>query len=96
MIEIKNLSKQFEQDCPVLQPMDFSDEVHTLAVIGPSGGGKSTLLRIIGGLIAPTTGTLSVNGEKVEDIKLTYGKSDFETEFILKKGKKNFMKMTLG
>ncbi|WWR16924.1 ATP-binding cassette domain-containing protein [Lachnospiraceae bacterium JLR.KK008] len=65
-IEFHNLSKQFEQDCPVLQPMDFSDEVHTLAVIGPSGGGKSTLLRIIGGLIAPTTGTLSVNGEKVE------------------------------
>lgn len=64
-IEFQNLSKQFETGRLVLQPMDFYDEVHTLAVIGPSGGGKSTLLRIIGGLIAPTTGTLRVNGEEV-------------------------------
>lgn len=63
-IEFHNLSKQFEQGRPVLQPMDFSDDVHALAVIGPSGGGKSTLLRIIGGLAAPTTGTLWVDGEK--------------------------------
>ena len=45
--------------------MDFEDEVHTLAVIGPSGGGKSTLLRIIGGLIAPTTGKLWVDSDEI-------------------------------
>lgn len=65
-IEFENLSKQFEQGRVILKPMNFSDEVHTLAIIGPSGGGKSTLLRILGGLIAPTTGTLRVNGETVE------------------------------
>jgi len=33
-----------------------------LALIGPSGGGKSTLLRVIGGLEEPTAGSISVNG----------------------------------
>ena len=37
----------------------------SLAVIGPSGGGKSTLLRIIGGLLAPSAGTVEVDGSPV-------------------------------
>ena len=45
--------------------MDFEDEVQTLAIIGPSGGGKSTLLRILGGLIAPTGGRLWIDGEEI-------------------------------
>ncbi len=35
---------------------------HVLALIGPSGGGKSTLLRVMGGLEERTAGTLTVNG----------------------------------
>ncbi len=35
---------------------------HTLALIGPSGGGKSTLLRLLAGLDQPTSGTVSVAG----------------------------------
>jgi polar amino acid transport system ATP-binding protein len=45
--------------------MDFDDEVSTLAIIGPSGGGKSTLLRIIGGLLVPSGGELSIDGRLV-------------------------------
>jgi polar amino acid transport system ATP-binding protein len=41
------------------------DEVHTLALIGPSGGGKSTLLRIIAGLENPDSGTLYLNGQEI-------------------------------
>lgn len=65
-VEFQNLSKQYEAGPIILHPMDFADEVHTLAVIGPSGGGKSTLLRIIGGLIAPTTGKLWVDSEEIK------------------------------
>jgi putative ABC transport system ATP-binding protein len=36
-----------------------------LALMGPSGSGKSTLLNLIGGLDRPTTGTVSVGGERV-------------------------------
>ena len=42
-LEFHGLSKQFDQGRMILQPMDFCDEIHTLAIIGPSGGGKSTL-----------------------------------------------------
>lgn len=37
----------------------------SLVLIGPSGGGKTTLLRILGGLEPPTTGKVIVNGQEV-------------------------------
>ena len=64
-IEFRELSKQFEDKRDILNSISFSDEVHTLAIIGPSGGGKSTLLRIIGGLIQPTSGALLIDGERL-------------------------------
>ena len=41
-------------------------------------------------------GGVSVNGEKITDPKHAFAKDDFSSDFILKKGKKNFMKYTLG
>jgi polar amino acid transport system ATP-binding protein len=38
---------------------------HTLALVGPSGGGKSTLLRIIAGLEHPDAGTLRLNAKEL-------------------------------
>ena len=38
---------------------------HVLALLGPSGGGKSTLLRVIGGLEYPETGSLTIDGQRV-------------------------------
>ena len=64
-IRLEHLEKGFD-GVPVLRGIDFDDDVTTLAVIGPSGGGKSTLLRIVGGLIAPTDVTVEVDGERVD------------------------------
>ena len=44
--------------------LDF-DRVHSLVLIGPSGGGKSTLLRVMAGLQIPDEGSLEINGEPV-------------------------------
>jgi polar amino acid transport system ATP-binding protein len=63
-ITLDSLSQSFDGR-EVLCGIDFDDEVRSLAIIGPSGGGKSTLLRIIGGLLAPSSGALLVDGEPV-------------------------------
>jgi putative ABC transport system ATP-binding protein len=39
-----------------------------LALMGPSGSGKSTLLNLIGGLDRPTKGTVSIDGERVDEL----------------------------
>ncbi len=42
------------------------DDVRTLVLIGPSGGGKSTLLRVLGGLEASDAGSLTVNNQSID------------------------------
>jgi polar amino acid transport system ATP-binding protein len=42
------------------------ENVHCLALIGPSGGGKSTLLRLIAGLEYPSGGEVALNGRRIE------------------------------
>ena len=63
-VELSHLSMAFD-GTEVLHDITFDEEVSALAIIGPSGGGKSTLLRIIGGLLVPTGGTLAVDGVPV-------------------------------
>jgi polar amino acid transport system ATP-binding protein len=41
-------------------------DIRTVAVLGPSGGGKSTLLRILAGLEAPDTGDIALDGDPIQ------------------------------
>ncbi|MDP3641499.1 MAG: ATP-binding cassette domain-containing protein, partial [Alphaproteobacteria bacterium] len=62
MIEIKNLSKQFDRRV-ILDNLTLSvPKGQTLAVVGPSGSGKSTLLRGINMLEKPDAGHIFING----------------------------------
>jgi polar amino acid transport system ATP-binding protein len=64
-LEIRNLKKSFGQQI-VLDDVSLSlEKVHTLALIGPSGGGKSTLLRVIAGLERPDNGEVCLNDNEI-------------------------------
>jgi polar amino acid transport system ATP-binding protein len=64
-LKATNLCKSFGRQI-VLKNVNLDlDEVHTLAFIGPSGGGKSTLLRIVAGLEKPDSGTLFLNDREI-------------------------------
>src|SRR6201987_3526439 len=62
---IQNLKKSFGHQV-VLDDVSLSlEKVHSLALIGPSGGGKSTLLRVIAGLERPDQGEVWLDGNEI-------------------------------
>ena len=63
LLEVTNLHKNFDQ-LQVLKGISFSlEKGQTLSVIGPSGGGKTTLLRCLNFLEMPTQGKIAINGQ---------------------------------
>lgn len=66
MIEIQHLSKRFRNNV-VLDDIDLTiQEGEVVAVIGPSGTGKSTLLRCIDRLERPESGTIRIDGMSLD------------------------------
>ena len=65
VLEVKNLKKHFA-DLDVLKGVSFSlEKGQVLAIIGSSGGGKSTLLRCLNFLETPDEGEIIVNGKQL-------------------------------
>lgn len=65
MLELKNISKKFK-DKEILSNFNLKvEENKILAIVGPSGGGKTTLLRMLAGLESIDTGEIILNGENL-------------------------------
>jgi len=69
IIEINNLTKIYKEDAEIVKALDnvslTISKGEFTAIVGPSGSGKTTLLNMIGGLDAPTSGTIVVDGIEV-------------------------------
>ena len=65
-IEVRNLCKEYRRGVPVLRDVSiaFADRGIT-AIIGPSGTGKSTLIRCINRLVEPTAGEILFHGKDI-------------------------------
>ena len=72
-IDISDIKKSYgagESRVEVLKGISFGVEKGEFCVLlGPSGSGKSTLLNIIGGIDDADSGYISINGEKIENMK---------------------------
>jgi putative ABC transport system ATP-binding protein len=69
LVEIRNLDKKYhrgEEEIDVLRGLNLDVENgEFIAFMGPSGSGKTTLLNLIGGLDAPSAGSVRIAGEEI-------------------------------
>ena len=72
LVDVKNLSKEYKRGGETLVVLDDLNleipKQDYLALMGPSGSGKSTLLNLIGGLDTPSSGSVSINGERIDQM----------------------------
>lgn len=67
-IEVRNLNKQFG-DFQAVNDVSFDIEKGKLiGLLGPSGGGKTSILRMLAGLETPTSGDIVFHGQRVNDL----------------------------
>ena len=72
IVRIEGVSKTYtrgKQTIEVLHNLDLAIESGDfLALMGPSGSGKTTLLNLIGGLDKPSSGSITVSGQRIDDM----------------------------
>ena len=75
MIKVENLFKDYSEEIKVLHDVNFTfEDGKTYAIIGSSGGGKSTLIRCLNLLEEPTSGSIYYNDIKINDSKTDLNK----------------------
>ena len=69
-IELKNITKKFGEVTAVNNVSFSVKEGELMALLGPSGGGKTTVLRMIAGLEVPTSGDVFIRGQRVNELSV--------------------------
>jgi ATP-binding cassette, subfamily B, bacterial MsbA len=71
-VEIKNLHFHYREDQEVLKGLNFSIEPgEMVALVGPSGAGKTTLVQLLHRFYDPVSGEILVDGQNIRDIQMT-------------------------
>ena len=74
MLELKNISYTVSDDLgekQILKNINLTLDERFVAFTGPNGGGKSTLAKVIAGILQPTEGRIYLDGEDVTDLSVT-------------------------
>ncbi|MBC3795782.1 ABC transporter ATP-binding protein [Acetobacterium tundrae] len=72
MLKLENVSFEVENEKEILKDVNLTIEKGKfIAITGPNGGGKSTLARVISGVIKPTRGKITFNGEDITNLSIT-------------------------
>ncbi len=70
-IRFSNVSFQYQKGPEVLKGIDLEFQGHkTTALVGPSGGGKTTIFGLIQGLYRPTSGNIDIDGMALDEVSL--------------------------
>ncbi len=71
MLELKNVGFQAEDEKEILRDVSLKIEDNIVVITGPNGGGKSTLAKVIAGIVKPTSGRILLDGEDITDYSVT-------------------------
>lgn len=74
MLELKNITYEVSDNYDnkeILKAISLSIDDHFVAITGPNGGGKSTLAKMIAGIIKPTGGQILLDGEDITEFDIT-------------------------
>ena len=74
MLELRNISYSAETDNEkkdILKDVNLKIDDRFVAITGPNGGGKSTLAKVIAGIITPSEGQILLDGEDITSLSIT-------------------------
>ena len=74
MLELQNICYQVNDedgDKEILRNVNLKLDDHFVVITGPNGGGKSTLAKMIAGIVRPTSGKILLDGEDITELSIT-------------------------
>ena len=74
MLELQNICYQVNDedgDKEILRNVNLKIDDHFVVITGPNGGGKSTLAKMIAGIVRPTSGKILLDGEDITELSIT-------------------------
>ena len=75
MLELRNITYTVETETgeklDILHDVNLQIDERFVAITGPNGGGKSTLAKVIAGIITPTSGQILLDGEDITNLTIT-------------------------